>query len=144
MSFFFYGYGNWSYLGILTLSIMTNWTISQLIQNKWKWNKAFLVIGILFNIGLIFVFKYYDFFLENLNVILREDISILKLALPLGISFYTFQQISYLIDTYRGETKEYSFIEYAVFVSFFPQLVAGPIVLHKEIIPQLKKRKIKA
>ena len=123
---------------------MTNWTISQLIQNKWKWNKAFLVIGILFNIGLIFVFKYYDFFLENLNVILREDISILKLALPLGISFYTFQQISYLIDTYRGETKEYSFIEYAVFVSFFPQLVAGPIVLHKEIIPQIKKRKIKA
>lgn len=123
---------------------MTNWTISQLIQNKWKGNKAFLVIGILFNIGLIFVFKYYDFFLENLNVILREDISILKLALPLGISFYTFQQISYLIDTYRGETKEYSFIEYAVFVSFFPQLVAGPIVLHKEIIPQLKKRKIKA
>ena len=76
----------------------------------------------------------------NLNIIFRKDFTLLNIILPLVISFYTFQQLSFLIDTYRGETSDYSFWEYTAFVTFFPQLVAGPIVLHSEIIPQFRDR----
>lgn len=106
-----------------------------------KWlQKVILVIGILVNVGSIFYFKYMNFLILNLNVIFRKDFTLRNIILPLGISFYTFQQISFLIDTYRGETSDYSFWEYTAFVTFFPQLVAGPIVLHSEIIPQFRDR----
>ena len=101
-------------------------------------SKCVLLAGILINVGSIFYFKYCDFFIENLNRLCVADFQLRNILLPLGISFFTFQQISYLIDSYRGETQEYTFIEYAAFISFFPQLVAGPIVLHNEIIPQLR------
>jgi len=97
-----------------------------------------LAVGIGLNIVSIFTFKYYDFFAKNLNQWTGTQFNYLNLILPLGISFYTFQQISYLVDSYRGETENYTFLEYATFVSFFPQLVAGPIVLHEEIISQFK------
>ena len=100
--------------------------------------KIILASGIVLNIGSIFYFKYFDFFIENMNKFISSDFELRHIVLPLGISFFTFQQISYLIDSYRGETKDYTFFEYAAFVSFFPQLVAGPIVLHGEIIPQFR------
>lgn len=100
-----------------------------------RWLLAF---GILLNIGSIFYFKYFYFFAENCNRLLGTSLPLKAVALPLGISFFTFQQISYLVDTYRGETRGYQFIEYAAFVSFFPQLVAGPIVLHDELIGQFR------
>ncbi len=92
------------------------------------------------NILLLCYFKYSDFFIENLNLILNNSISLINLALPLAISFFTFQQIAYLVDSYRGETTEYDFLNYSLFVTFFPQLIAGPIVHHKEMMPQFASK----
>ncbi|HIM94085.1 MAG TPA: MBOAT family protein, partial [Campylobacterales bacterium] len=98
--------------------------------------KALLIFGIVSNISLLGYFKYTDFFIENFNLATSSNIELLNLALPLAISFFTFQQVSYLVDSYRQETKEYDFLNYALFVTFFPQLIAGPIVHHKEMMPQ--------
>ena len=84
----------------------------------------------------LFYYKYVDFFLENVNAVFHMDFAMRNIVLPLGISFFTFQQLSFLVDSYRGNMQRYGFLEYALFVSFFPQLVAGPIVLHQEMIPQ--------
>ena len=89
-----------------------------------------MLFGVLANVALLFYFKYFDFFLENINAAFSMDFTMRNIVLPLGISFFTFQQISYVVDSYRGETEKYSLLDYAVFVAFFPQLVAGPIVLH--------------
>ena len=105
--------------------------------------KKLLTIGIVFNLGLLGYFKYSDFFILNFNRITHGDVPLLHLALPLAISFYTFQQIAYLVDSYKKETKEYDFLNYAVFVTFFPQLIAGPIVHHAEMMPQFEVLKNK-
>ena len=93
-------------------------------------------MGLIFNLGLIFYYKYYDFFVDNLNKAFSTDFHLRHIVLPLGISFFTFQQVSYVIDSYRGQTREYNILDYSLFVTFFPQLVAGPIVLHNEVLPQ--------
>ena len=98
--------------------------------------KLFLIIAILANISLLGYFKYSDFFIQNFNSITSSNIESLNLLLPLAISFFTFQQITYLVGSYRQETKDYDFLNYALFVTFFPQLIAGPIVHHKEMMPQ--------
>ena len=141
MSLLFYGYFNPMYLWIICSSIIVNYGISQLLNMSNQERiprKPVMVIGILFNVGLIFYFKYFDFFIANVNAAFQQSFELQNIVLPLGISFFTFQQISYMVDSYRGETKDYGFVEYALFVSFFPQLVAGPIVLHNEMIPQFK------
>lgn len=142
-SFIFYAWGNPKYLILLIASIICNWLIS-LVINKGQWGKFFkkfiLLAGIMMDVAVIFYFKYFDFFIANINHLIRSDFQLRNIILPLGISFFTFQQISYLVDTYKGETKDYHFIEYAAFVSFFPQLVAGPIVMHSELIPQFKEK----
>jgi D-alanyl-lipoteichoic acid acyltransferase DltB (MBOAT superfamily) len=149
MSFWFYGYFNPSYLWIMCSSICVNFVFSKLLQLNWNLRSRFVVhfrklllkIGILFNLSLIFYFKYFDFFLENINQAFAADFPLQNIVLPLGISFFTFQQVSYVIDSYKMETKEYNFVDYALFVTFFPQLVAGPIVLHDEILPQFENPK---
>lgn len=144
MSLWFYGYFNKYYLAIICTSILVNWCLSRLLHRIEK-KKLLLILGILFNISIIFYFKYFDFFVSNINIIFSKNFELRNIVLPLGISFYTFQQISFIVDSYHGETEEYNFIEYALFVSFFPQLIAGPIVLHKEMIPQFnnpEKRKL--
>lgn len=144
MSLWFYGYFNQSYLIIISGSIIANFLISKglgrLVQNT-IFKKIILIIGLLANVAVIFYFKYFDFFLENVNIIFDKSFELKNIVLPLGISFFTFQQLSYLVDSYKGETRNYSFDAYALFVSFFPQLIAGPIVLHHEIIPQFKQQK---
>ena len=105
--------------------------------------KSLLTFGIISNIALLGYFKYTDFFIENFNFSFNTDIDLLHLTLPLAISFFTFQQISYLVDSYRQETQEYDFLNYALFVTFFPQLIAGPIVHHKEMMPQFAKTRNK-
>lgn len=100
------------------------------------YRKIILVFGIVANLSLLGYFKYADFFIENINLLTGKEYKLLHLALPLAISFFTFQQITYLVDSYRGETKGYNFLNYALFVTFFPQLIAGPIVHHKEMMPQ--------
>ena len=139
MSLWFYGYFNIYYLPIICFSILMNYLLSKVIlKTEFVHKKLFTAIGISANIAIIFYFKYFDFFIENVNTLFGRSFELRHIVLPLGISFFTFQQISYLVDSYRGETKEYHFIEYALFVSFFPQLVAGPIVLHEEMIPQFR------
>ena len=134
-SIFFYSYWNIKYLLLLMISIFVNYILSQIITlttNK----KIFLFIGLIFNIGLLVYFKYMDFFIVNINFIFSTNISLLHLVLPLAISFFTLQQIAFLIDTYEGLVSEKIFFNYTLFVVFFPQLIAGPIVHHKEMIPQ--------
>jgi D-alanyl-lipoteichoic acid acyltransferase DltB (MBOAT superfamily) len=142
MSLWFYGYYNPSYLLVIGCSILFNYGISRLIiRTEGITQKCLLAVGIAANAASIFYFKYYDFFADNVNRVFGTSFVIRNVVLPLGISFFTFQQISYLVDTYRGETKDYGFIEYALFVAYFPQLIAGPIVLHKEMIPQFREEK---
>lgn len=113
-------------------------------QSKRKYSaKMLLSIGIFSNLALLGYFKYSDFFIMNMNRVIGSEVPLLHLALPLAISFYTFQQIAYLVDSYRNETKEYDFLNYAVFVTFFPQLIAGPIVHHAEMMPQFANMKNK-
>ncbi len=143
MSFWFYGYYNPWYLFILLFSLTSNFFVSFLffrIEKK-TYRKIVLCIGLLTNIGLLFYFKYFNFFIDNCNFIFHTDWSIEKIALPLGISFFTFQQISFVVDRYHNCAPHYGFLDYGCFVTYFPQLVAGPIVLHNEFIPQLKERK---
>ena len=142
MSLWFYAYFHVSYLLLISASILFNYTCSKMLL-KTKNNltqKIFLTSGILVNIGIIVYFKYFDFFVENINLLFGSNFSMLHILMPLGISFFTFQQISYLVDSYRRETENYNFVDYALFVTFFPQLVAGPIVLHQEMIPQFNDK----
>ncbi len=118
--------------------MLFNYAVGVSLSKKLNTNhkKILLTFSIVANIALLAYFKYTDFLIENLNNLLDTDIGMLNLALPLAISFFTFQQIAYLVDSYRGETSEYNFLNYANFVTFFPQLIAGPIVHHKEMMPQ--------
>ena len=101
-------------------------------------HKMGLLAGLVLNLGILFYFKYYDFFIENINLAFHTDFNLKHILLPLGISFFTFQQMSYVIDRALGRCRHYDFINYLTFVTFFPQLIAGPIVLHSEIIPQFE------
>ncbi len=109
--------------------------------------KSVFAVSLILNIGSLFFFKYYDFFVSNINNMFKSDISLLNLMLPLGISFFTFQQLSYVIDSYKKDVPEYKFLDYALFVTYFPQLIAGPIVTHDEMVPQfadVEKKKFNA
>ena len=144
MSLWFYAYFNISYLFIILFSIGLNYAFSQILckcDTKDVYRKWIMVIAIGANIAVIFYYKYYDFFVSTINSCFRLDWQLKNIVLPLGISFFTFQQISYVVDSYRYETKEYSLLDYALFVTFFPQLIAGPIVLHNEMIPQFKNER---
>ena len=144
MSLWFYAYFHLSYLPLILGSIMINYLLGKMIRSHLGKKKAFLASGISFNILLLFVFKYLGFTLRNINDLFDISVAIPAILMPLGISFYTFQQISYLVDASRNEVPEHSFTDYFLFVSFFPQLVAGPIVKHSEMIPQFcdGKRKV--
>ena len=144
-SLFFYSWWNVAYLPIILVSMMFNFVIGRSL-NKTHINKSkkfskkiILIFGIIFNLSLLFYFKYTDFLIENFNLAFGSNAELLQLTLPLAISFFTFQQIAYLIDCYREETREYNFLNYSLFVTFFPQLIAGPIVHHKEMMPQFVK-----
>lgn len=143
MSLWFYGYFNVRYLAILLVSVLLNYECSRLFTycRTVIGCRVVLASGLLVNIGLLFYFKYFNFFIENCNFLFHTNLHFEKIALPLGISFFTFQQISYIVDRYKGDAPDYSFWDYVCFVTFFPQLVAGPIVLHSEFIPQLNERK---
>ena len=131
----------------MIFSILVNFGIYQLIMhadsamktgkiNKKKW---ILTAGVSVNLLLLFYFKYFGFFVENINAVFKTSFALQNILLPLGISFFTFQQISFLADAYRGELKQCGFVDYALFVSFFPQLIAGPIVTHDEMLPQFRE-----
>lgn len=146
-SLYFYAYWNVAYLPLIIVSILVNYTVANLLHRvKSRQSaavisaKSILVMGIIFNLGLLAYFKYTDFFIENVNVVLGSQFDLLHVLLPLAISFFTFQQIAYLVDGYKFDIHEYDFLSYCLFVCFFPQLIAGPIVHHKEMMPQFLDR----
>lgn len=142
-SLVFYGIWNPIYLVLIISSMVFNFGVAYFLMktNVVHIRKIILAMGIGGNIALLGYFKYYDFFASNINWLFNTDIAMKNLLLPLAISFFTFQQIAFLVDSYRNETKKYSFITYSLFITFFPQLIAGPIVNHQELIPQLENKK---
>jgi D-alanyl-lipoteichoic acid acyltransferase DltB (MBOAT superfamily) len=144
-SLFYYSWWNPVYVGLIVGSMLFNYAVGLQLESRSKaikFRKGLLIFGIAVNLGLIGYFKYANFFIDNINVALETNFHLNKIILPLAISFFTFQQIAYLMDAYRRETREYNFIHYFLFVTFFPQLIAGPIVHHKEMIPQFVQQKI--
>jgi D-alanyl-lipoteichoic acid acyltransferase DltB (MBOAT superfamily) len=143
-SLFFYSWWNIDYLPLILSSMLFNYVVGSTLNETFKTirthKKTILTIGVVANLALLGYFKYSDFLIENLNMLTGASVPLLHLALPLAISFFTFQQIAYLVDSYRGETREYDFLNYALFVTFFPQLIAGPIVHHAEMMPQFASR----
>jgi alginate O-acetyltransferase complex protein AlgI len=133
-SLFYYGWWKFSFLSVILASMFFNFYLGQLIGKSKK--NIFLVTGVLINLLALGYFKYADFFIANINWLFNSQLSLLNVALPLGISFFTFQQISFLVDSARGETHDYQLQHYFLFVTFFPQNIAGPIVHHKEMMPQ--------
>lgn len=138
-SLFFYYMGEKWYVFLLLISCLLNYIWGIFISKKRK--KFFLVIGLIINIGILFYYKYTNFFLENFATIFNLNMGSLKIILPLGISFFTFQNISYLIDVYRRNVGvERNFWKYTTYISLFPQLVAGPIVRYKDVAEELDNR----
>lgn len=138
-SLFFYGWWNPLFIPLLIVSIVFNYTFGLLLQREKS--RVYLAVGVGFNLLLIGYFKYTGFFLSIAGDLTGQTISIGKIILPLGISFFTFQQISWLVDNYAGKITQSSrgIWEYGQFVTFFPQLIAGPIVHHSEMMPQFFK-----
>ncbi len=140
-SLFFYGFGNLKIFPILVGTALFNFVISSSLQSDKVKNKGLrgvlFAVGILENLALLFYFKYRNFFFENVNLIFGTDFTMKNIILPLGISFYTFQLISYITDSYNKDAKGYKFTDYMVFVTFFPHLIVGPIALHDKFMPQL-------
>lgn len=149
----FYVYGAWDTpftIVLLVLSILVNYLIGRLIGATEKHKKLFLGIGLLYDFGVLFVYKYLDFVLKNLNTLIGFawpetgfSLPLSELVLPIGISFYTFQIASYLIDVYRGEVQaERSLVKVGAYLTMFPQLIAGPIVTYSSVQSQLERRRI--
>ena len=138
-SLLYYSWGNPANLVLILTSILINFSVGRVLGDRsLSYRRTLLLCGILFNVGALSYYKYVDFFIQNINVIADMSIPFVNNELPLGISFFTFQQIAYLTDSYQYQTKEYSICNYALFVAFFPQLIAGPIVHHKEMMVQFQ------
>lgn len=137
-SLFFYGWWNISYVALLLCSVTFNFLMGhQIVRHRKKYlGRVLLIIGIATNLGVLGYFKYADFFVENFNYLFQQQLNIGDIVLPLAISFFTFQQITYLADSLAGSVGERDPLSYSLFVLFFPQLIAGPIVHHQEMLPQ--------
>ena len=143
-SFVFYAWGQHFYLLLLLLSIVVNYTFGRLIGERRAQRKPLLVLGLIYNFGLLVFFKYTNFFIENINALLTAthiQIPTISVVMPLGISFYTFQVVSYLVDVYRGDQRPVkNIINLGVYIAMFPQVTSGPIGLYSELEPTLLRR----
>ncbi|MGB0432191.1 MAG: MBOAT family O-acyltransferase, partial [Bacteroidia bacterium] len=137
-SIFFYAFWNMNYLPILIGSLIFNYFLGQKLSEKPR--SALLKLGVVINLALLGYFKYTNFLIDNVNSITGGSIPQQNIVLPLAISFFTFQQIAFLVDSYYQKLKDYDFKNYTLFVSFFPQLIAGPIVHHGEMMPQFAEK----
>lgn len=139
-SLFFYGWGEPKFLLFMVFSIVQGYVFARLI-GRGRRKKLFLTLSLVLSFALLGYCKYADFFIENFNAVTGLSLPLLKIALPIGISFYTFQIASYEIDVYRGDVAaQHNFIDFAAYVAMFPQLIAGPIVRYRDIASQLKER----
>lgn len=141
-SLYFYGQGSPDFFPFFLASITGNYIVgiamTKMEGNQSVQRKILLGVGLAGNIGLLGYYKYTDFFIENYNLLTGSDYALKHIVLPIGISFFTFQLIAFLVDSYRGETKQYDIINYLLFITFFPQLIVGPIIHHAEIVPQFE------
>jgi D-alanyl-lipoteichoic acid acyltransferase DltB (MBOAT superfamily) len=143
-SLFYYGWWNPSYVGLILSSMVVNFALGRRIgrpdaPSRHGGRRLFLIFGIVLNLSLLGYFKYANFFVHTAAELSGGDFRLAPIVLPLAISFFTFQQIAYLADAYQGSASEYNFRHYALFVTFFPQLIAGPIVHHAEMMPQFMR-----
>jgi alginate O-acetyltransferase complex protein AlgI len=142
MSLLFYGWWNPIYLLLIVPLMLVNFVLAARIVPRDKQRprgaKPLLVLGIALNLGVLGYFKYANFFVDNINAVTGLDFVLGKVILPIGISFFTFQKIAFLVDAYRDRVDRLNFIDYVLFVTFFPQLIAGPIVHHSEVMRQFR------
>lgn len=141
-SLFFYGWWNPNYLPLLGGSILTNFGLAAWMNRGFREarpQRAVLILGIVFNLGLLGYFKYANLFADTLDSLAGTGFRLARITLPLAISFFTFQQISFLVDTWKKKGHRYGFERYAAYVTFFPHEIAGPIIRHHELIPQLSQ-----
>jgi D-alanyl-lipoteichoic acid acyltransferase DltB (MBOAT superfamily) len=142
-SLVFYGYWKIIYIPLLLASVSVNYALGVWLRRQAEGGasarrrKLVLAAGVAFNLGLLGYYKYANFFVTAVNELARTEWHLGHIVLPLAISFFTFQQIAYLTDTYRGEARSYSLLQYLMFVTFFPQLIAGPIIKHSDTLPQI-------
>ena len=139
----YYGYWSWWYLQLLLISMSVNYLIATLwlCRGSRRIRKMGLIFGLVFNLSVLGYFKYTNLFISTVDALTDRGIPLRNIVLPLGISFFTFQKIAYLVDVYRGRGYSRNFLDYCLFVVFFPQLIAGPIVHPREILPQFSRRK---
>lgn len=141
-SLFFYGYWDYRYIPLLLASIGFNyWVGLNLVLKDKPHRKYYLVLAIAANLILLAYFKYANFFLDTINFLGYKAFPSLDIILPIGISFYTFTQIAFLVDTYQGKVSEYRFVHYLLFITYFPHLIAGPVLHHKEMMPQFAEER---
>lgn len=143
-SIFFYGYWNLSYVILLIVSIAFNFTVGHGIlryrqERRSEVARRILILAIIANLGTLGYFKYANFFVNSINNAIHTNISLAQIILPIGISFFTFTQIAFLVDTFRGKVQESRIIPYTLFVTFFPHLIAGPVLHHAEMMPQFAR-----
>jgi len=141
-SLFFYGWWKWSNVPLLLGSLLFNYAVGTWLGKMAPGRpaKVLLALGLAGNLLFLGYFKYANFFITNINALFSLGWTFNHVVLPLGISFITFQKIAYLVDSYKGRTRGYGFRDFCLFVSFFPQLIAGPIVHHSELMPQFRRK----
>ena len=145
-SFAFYAIGSAHFVLIFMASVAVNYAVGTRVSLWREKNvhtaaiRALFAAGIVLNIALLGYYKYTDFFISNYNWLFGQSIALRHIILPIGISFFTFQLIAYQVDSFRGLTSNYSFLDYLLFITFFPQLIVGPIVHHGEMVPQFEDR----
>ena len=145
-SFYFYAQGSTDFFPFFLGSVFGNYicgTSLSKMNNKTQHmeKKLLMAVGVLANVGLLGYYKYTDFFIQNVNNIAGTDFTLKHIILPIGISFFTFQLIAFLVDSYRSETMNYDVVDYLLFITFFPQLIVGPIIHHAEVVPQFEDTK---
>ncbi|MDH4226741.1 MAG: MBOAT family protein [Deltaproteobacteria bacterium] len=139
-SLVFYGWWNPKYVALIMASICFNYAAGVMLSAEGRNNKKLiLAVAIAANLALLGYYKYANFFVDNLNALAHTGLTLEAIILPIGISFFTFTQTAFLVDAYKGEAREYNFLHYCLFVTYFPHLVAGPILHHKEMMPQFAK-----
>ncbi len=144
-SIYFYGYWKTEYIFLLIISVLVNYFLGSIIircQPSSTKAKTLMWLGIIFDLGILGFFKYFGFLVENINGIFSLNLQVPQIILPLAISFYSFTQIAYLVDAYKGEEHISSLTNYSLFITFFPQLIAGPILRHNQLIPELESKKM--
>ena len=142
-SIVFYAYADWSVLVVLGISIAVNYIFSLVLAKAARWRNLYLCVPLIINVGLLLYFKYLNFAITNINIFLSEEIPLKELMLPAGISFFTFQQIAYLVAIYKGELENNNVIDYLVYILYFPKILMGPLTDPVDFIGQINDTSLK-